>query len=219
MPAHYSILCFSKGEPRSLPGITRSNNSALENKSIQTVDENYCGRSSCVSKRKLLKVKDTRVSTNIWWDIHRLKHNSRKVDHPYQLPPNFIYRLISLFTNEEEIVLDPFNGAGTTTLTAQQLNRKYVGIELSEYYHNITISRHEELELGLNPFRKNYENTPKVKNSRVGRLKRQKYKVSKKILQLEVKNIAQQLGKIPTKKEVADLGKFPIEYYENYFID
>ena len=66
MPAHYSILCFSKGEPRSLPGITRSNNSALENKSIQTVDENYCGRSSCVSKRKLLKVKDTRVSTNIW---------------------------------------------------------------------------------------------------------------------------------------------------------
>ena len=130
-----------------------------------------------------------------------------------------MYRLISLFTNEEEIVLDPFNGTGTTTLTAQQLNRKYVGIELSEYYYNITISRHEELKLKLNPFRKNYENTPKVKNSRVGRLKRQKYKVSKKILQLEVKNIAQQLGKIPTKKEVADLGKFPIEYYENYFID
>lgn len=98
-----------------------------------------------------------------------------------------MYRLISLFTNENEFVLDPFNGAGTTTLTAQQLNRKYVGIELSEYYHNITSQRHNELSSGLNPFRKINDEKPKAKNSRVERLKKQKYEVSKKFYNLKSK--------------------------------
>lgn len=219
MPAHYSILCFSKGKPRPLPGIERKINSALEYKSIQALSEDFCIRPNCISKRKRLKTKDTELTSNIWWDIHRLKHNSRRVDHPCQLPPTFMYRLISLFTNEGEFVLDPFNGAGTTTLTAQQLNRKYVGIELSDYYHNITIQRHKELDLGIDPFRKNNDDYPKAKNSRVERLKKQKYQVSKKVLQLEIRTISAAIGHIPTKEEVKQHSKFPIEYFENYFID
>lgn len=171
-----------------------------------------------MTKRKRLKIQDSEFVSNVWYDIHRLKHNSRRVDHPCQLPPMFMYRLISLFTNEGEFVLDPFNGAGTTTLTAQQLNRKYVGIELSEYYHNITTQRHIELTDGLDPFRKVNDDKPKAKNSPVERLKKQKYEVSKKVLQLEIKNISKQLGHIPTKDEVKQLSKFPIEYFENYFI-
>ncbi len=153
MPSHYSILCFTKGKPRALPGHLRENNSLLEIKAIKSLSENYCIRENCINKRKRFKIKDTELSSNMWWDIHRLKHNSRRVDHPCQLPPMFMYRLISLFTNEGEFVLDPFNGAGTTTLTAQELKRKYVGIELSDYYHNITSQRHKELDLGLDPFR------------------------------------------------------------------
>lgn len=219
MPSHYSILCFSKGSPRPLPGIERKCNSALESKSIQALSEDFCIRPNCISKRKRLKIKDTELTTNIWWDIHRLKHNSRRVDHPCQLPPTFMYRLISLFTNKGEFVLDPFNGAGTTTLTAEQLKRKYVGIELSEYYHYITLQRHVELGLGVDPFRKNNDDYPKAKNSRVERLKKQKYQVSKKVLQLEIRTISTVIGHIPTKEEVKQHSKFPIEYFENYFID
>ena len=129
-----------------------------------------------------------------------------------------MYSLISFFTNENEFVLDHFNGAGTTTLTAEQLNRKYVGIELSEYYHNITTQRHKELDSGLDPFRKNNDDSPKAKNNPVERLKKQKYEVSKTVLQLEVKTISKRLGHIPTKEEVTHLSKFPMEYFENYFI-
>jgi site-specific DNA-methyltransferase (adenine-specific) len=128
-----------------------------------------------------------------------------------------MYRLISLFTYEQESVLDPFNGVGTTTLTAQQLNRKYVGIELSEYYYRIASERHKELESGLDPFGKNAD-IPKAKNSPVERLKKQKYAVSKKLLQLEVKNIATQIGRIPTREDVAQLSKYPLSYYDDYFI-
>lgn len=219
MPSHYSILCFTKGKPRALPGISKSNRSQLENKALETFTENFCIRSNCIAKRKRLKIKDTELVTNIWWDIHRLKHNSRRVDHPCQLPPMFMYRLISLFTNEDEFVLDPFNGAGTTTLTAQRLERKYVGIELSDYYHNITTQRHKELDLGIDPFRKNTNDEPKVKNSRVERVKKQKYQVSKKVLQLEIRTLSKIIGHIPTKEEVVKHSKYPIEYYENYFID
>lgn len=219
MPAHYSVLCFSKGKPRVLPGIERKKNSFLEQKAIESLKENYCIRPNCMSKRQRSKIKDTEFVSNVWHDIHRLKHNSRRVDHPCQLPPMFMYRLISLFTNENEFVLDPFNGAGTTTLTAQQLNRRYVGIELSEYYHGITNQRHIELDVSIDPFRKVNDDRPKAKNSPVERLKKQKYEVSKKVLQLEIKNIYKQLGHIPSKDEVKQLSKFPIEYFEDYFIN
>jgi site-specific DNA-methyltransferase (adenine-specific) len=218
MPAHYSILCFSKGKPISLPAIERKSQTPLEQKAIETLSKNYCTRPNCMTKRKRLKIKDSEFVSNVWYDVHRLKHNSRRVDHPCQLPPMFMYRLISLFTNEGEFVLDPFNGAGTTTLTAQQLNRKFVGIELSKYYDNITKQRHIELSNRLDPFRKVISDKPKAKNSPVERLKKQKYEVSKKVLQLEIKNISKQLGHIPSKDEVKQLSKFPLEYFENYFI-
>jgi site-specific DNA-methyltransferase (adenine-specific) len=219
MPSHYSILCFTKGKARALPAIVRKENSMLESKAVQALSEDFCIRPNCITKRKRLKIRDTDFSSNLWWDVHRLKHNSRRVDHPCQLPPLFMYRLISLFTYENEFVLDPFNGAGTTTLTAQQLNRKYVGIELSEYYHNITSQRHKELDLGIDPFRKNDDEKPKAKNSRVERLKKQKYQVSKKVLQLEVRAISKSIGHLPTKEDVIQHSKYPIEYFENYFID
>lgn len=219
MPAHYSILCFSKGEPRPIPGIIRDKISFVENKSIMSLAESYCLRSACIQQRKYLNNQDTILSSNLWWDIHRLKHNSRRVDHPCQLPPSFMRRLISIFTNEDEIVLDPFNGVGTTSLTAQELGRKYIGIELSDYYHKIAINRHEELSIGLDPFRKNNDISPKAKNSPVARLKKQTYVVPKKVLQLEVKKISTSLGRMPTRDDVIQFSKYPISYFDEYFIN
>ena len=218
MPAHYSVLCFSKGKPRDLPGLARSAHGDLEQRAIASLKEDYCIRAACINKRKKIKIEDTSLTSNLWWDIHRLKHNSRRVDHPCQLPPSFMYRLISLFTNEGEIVVDPFNGAGTTTLTSAQMNRIYVGIELSDYYNTIAQKRHLELEAGLNPFRKT-DDTPKAKNSRVARLKQQKYAVTKKELQLEIREIAKKIHRIPNREDVVKHSKHPIEYFDNYFID
>jgi hypothetical protein len=205
MPANYAILCFSKGRPRSLSSGDRS--------SVLALKEFYCVRNSCIETRENDKV----PVTDLWWDIHRLKHNTRRVDHPCQLPPALMRRLILLFTDENEIVLDPFNGVGTTTLCADQINRKYIGIELSDYYHKIAQKRHKELSQGLNPFRKNCS-TPKAKNNPVPRLKKQKYEVPKKILQLEVKKIAKKIGKLPTRKEVEKYSRYPIKFYDDYFI-
>ena len=217
MPSHYSIICFSKGKPRDLSLISKK--SFLEDKYIKSFSNNYCMRPGCIKERNSLGVNDSEYITNMWWNIHRLKHNSNRADHPCQLPPLFMLRLITLFTNENEIVLDPFNGVGTTTLSAKMLNRKYIGIELSKYYHDIAVLRHQELSNGIDPFRKIINNIPKAKNSRVSRLKKQDYIISKKTLQLEVKSIKNKIGRIPDRTDVIMHSKYPIEYFDNYFID
>ncbi len=218
MPSHYSILVFSKGSPIIYPAFNRDAYSDLEADSLKSLREDYCLRSNCINYRNKNNILDKTPITNLWWDIHRLKHNTRRVDHPTQLPPKLMFRLISLFTNEKEIVLDPFNGSGTSTLSAEILNRKFIGIEKSLNYYSLSLKRHEELRSGIDPFGKQ-NGTPLSKNTYVPRLKKQKYIVSKKILQLDVKEIAKVLGHIPTKEEVEKYSKYPIGYFDNYFIN
>lgn len=218
MPAHYSIVCFTKGKADKIPGLTRNSHSAIEHDSLTTMKEFYCSRVSCINKRRKESINDKELITNLWWDIHRLKHNSRRVDHPTQLPPMFMNRLISLFTNEGDIVLDPFNGSGTTSLCAAKLNRRFFGIELSEKYYKISLNRHAELENGIDPFRKQ-DTTPKAKNSYVQRLRKQKYEVDKKTLQLYIKDLSVKLGRIPTREDVISFNTYPIDYFDSYFIN
>ena len=218
MPAHYGLLSISKGPANPIVHHDQEISPAtLENASM-TLKEWYCVRQSCVKKRNTPTLSARQPITNIWWDIHRLKHNSRRVDHPCQLPPDLMKRLIHTYTNEGDIVLDPFNGAGTTSLVADLMNRRYIGIELSEKYHDITEARHQEIREGIDPFRK-AERKMSAKNSRVARRKKQKYVVSKKVLQLDVKRIAEKLGKKPTKEQVRELSDYPFEHFEDYFID
>lgn len=222
MPSHYTILNFSKGKPRSLPGLighsgkTRPNSASQVFDALKPLADFYCLRSDCIDRRIRNRVNDRSVLTDIWSDIHRLKHNSRRVDHPCQLPPQLMYRLISLFTEESETVLDCFNGAGTTTLSAHQINRNYIGIEASSDYCEIARCRHEEISAGVDPFRK-VDRVLISKNSPVARMPKQKYVVSKKVLQLEVREISKQLGHLPTRQEVSMLSHYPIDYFDKYF--
>jgi site-specific DNA-methyltransferase (adenine-specific) len=222
MPAHYTILCFTKGKARPLPGLTGGTGdfdlpqTAPVFQALAPLEAGYCLRSQCIAQRKKRGLDDRGALSDLWWDIHRLKHNTRRVDHPCQLPPQLLYRLIMLFTEPGDVVLDCFNGAGTTTLAAHQLGRRYLGIELETAYHQLALARHSEIDQGLDPFRKE-ERELTAKNSPVARRKKQKYEVPKKTLQLEVRRVAQLLGHLPTRDEMIAYGDYPIRYYDEYF--
>ncbi len=64
---------------------------------------------------------------------------------PLDLPTWFI----KLFTQEGDIVLDPFVGSGTTGLAAIQLGRKYIGIDTNEEYIELARNRITEIQIGL----------------------------------------------------------------------
>lgn len=217
MPAHYATVCFSKGVARPLPGLSGQAGAPLDQFALTSLRENYCVRSPCIAMRHRARERDREPINDLWSDIHRLKHNSRRVDHPCQLPPSLMRRLIALFTYPDEMVLDPFNGSGTTTLCAEMMRRRYIGIELSQKYHAIAESRHRSLSAGGDPFEK-VGGVPNAKNSRVDRIGGVKYAVPKKTLQLEVRRIAELLGHMPSREELEKHGRYSIRYYDEYFI-
>lgn len=61
--------------------------------------------------------------------------------HPTQKPVATLKTLIEVFTEEGDLVLDPFCGSGSTLLTAKILKRRYLGIELEEQYHAAALKR------------------------------------------------------------------------------
>ena len=58
----------------------------------------------------------------------------KKYDHPAMFPEALAERILKLFSYQNDIILDPFNGAGTTTAVAKRLNRGFLGIDISELY-------------------------------------------------------------------------------------
>ena len=54
--------------------------------------------------------------------------------HPAMFPEELPRRIMKLFSYQGDIVLDPFNGAGTTTLVARRLKRRFIGIDVSPQY-------------------------------------------------------------------------------------
>lgn len=70
---------------------------------------------------------------NARWEIAP-ESKMKEFEHPAMFPEEIPYRLIKLFSYVGNIVLDPFNGVGTTSLVARKLNRNYIGIDISEKY-------------------------------------------------------------------------------------
>lgn len=61
--------------------------------------------------------------------------------HPSPKPKRFIREIIEMFSNENNIVLDPFVGSGSTALACKMINRKFIGFEIVEEYCKIAESR------------------------------------------------------------------------------
>jgi len=67
----------------------------------------------------------------------------REFKHPAVFPEELPLRLLKLFSYKNDIVLDPFNGAGTTSLVALKLGRRFIGIDISEEYCKTALKRIE----------------------------------------------------------------------------
>jgi len=74
---------------------------------------------------------------------------------PEALPEWFI----KLFTKEEDVVLDPFMGSGTTNFVAQRMNRNSIGIEILPEYYNMVKEKIEPTKLILLEPNEEYEST------------------------------------------------------------
>ena len=100
-------------------------------------------------KRANLKGK---MPNDVWNQYSRVcgTFKEREGWHPCQMPENLLARIVAASSNTGDVVLDPFNGSGTTTVVAYQLGRRYVGIDISENYVENARKRLTELEESRN---------------------------------------------------------------------
>ena len=128
LPAHYGILFYTKSqknfkfyEIRMPHKRCRVCNSYLKD---------YGG------KKEQMHPFGPLVS-DVWTDIHRIRHNVRRDKHPCQLPIHLLERIVLMTTDPGDVVLDPFLGTGTTAIAAKALGRHYIGIEVDPFYKKI----------------------------------------------------------------------------------
>ena len=85
--------------------------------------------------------------SNIWTDITiPFWSMSENTDHPTQKPEKLVAKIILANSKIGDIVFDPFLGSGTTSVVAKKFGRKYVGIDIDEFYCCLTEKRLELAE-------------------------------------------------------------------------
>lgn len=71
--------------------------------------------------------------------------SAKKIGHPAPFPEELPYRLIQLYSFENDIILDVFMGAGTTAVAALKSNRKFIGFDTEKKYIDIAKKRIQAL--------------------------------------------------------------------------
>jgi len=88
------------------------------------------------------------------WNIPNVKANHpEKLLHPCQFPIELVERCVFALTDENDIVLDPFSGVGSSMLAALKNNRRAIGCEKEASYVGLAKERVKQLENGSLPYR------------------------------------------------------------------
>lgn len=137
------MFIFSKGKPKTFNPIKDRKNAWAG--SIGSWGNNTTRkRDGSMSKPRAKKViSEYGQRYNIW--IYKTSKNGQEDDiaykHPAIFPSNLVKDHLLSWTNEGDLVYDPFMGSGTTIKKSIELNRQYIGSEISKDYYNITIKR------------------------------------------------------------------------------
>ena len=100
-------------------------------------------KSSVDKRNKLnnLNGKDWIKSTKSYWISEKCVDDKIALKHPAPFMVKDIIKLVSFFTKKKQIVLDPFNGTGTTLLACCRTGRKGIGIDLNKNYNDLAKRR------------------------------------------------------------------------------
>lgn len=143
--AYEPMYILSKGEPDTFNPIMRKcKNGGKAYKAIHR-SMRYEGR----VEYKEGVVNEEVIDYNVW-SIQTAKNrekfitkDTRVIKHPAVFPKELALRHTISWTNEGDIVLDPFMGSGTTGIAAVELGRRFIGCELNEDYFDMASSRIE----------------------------------------------------------------------------
>ncbi len=139
-PSHYSLLYYTKGKPKTF-------------RKIRTPIElcRHCGREvkDYGGHRDAMNPLGVNL-TDVWTDVPPVRHKKFKSEKrsANQLSTKILDRVIEVSTNQYDVVLDPFGGAGTTFAVAERKLRHWIGCEIEPEYVEVIQDRLLSKDIG-----------------------------------------------------------------------
>lgn len=140
------MFILSKNKPKTFNPIMKKNKyvgqNVLRNGNWESKKQNSCWRQREGKK----ECKEFGIMNNIWEYKTGGKHTTiDKIayEHPAVFPEKLAADHIVSWSNEGDIILDPFSGSGTTIKMAIELKRQYIGFEISQKYVELSLKRIE----------------------------------------------------------------------------
>jgi DNA modification methylase len=196
MPAHYALLWFTKPGAKPVCNYAPVGSRARQEYVLPPDSPKYCLRAACIRDRKALGHDEKVELTDIWIDVHRIKHKRDRDAHPCQLPDKLMERILKLATRPGDVVFDPFGGAGTTAIAAAKLGRKFVLAELDPRYVRITNEKLAAMREHADMFGEYAVPRKSVKRKRGD--------VTKKEIESYLQQLAARLSRMPTEADVLE---------------
>lgn len=153
---HEDIIVLSNGQHTYNPQKTKGHKPYVKNKSDADKQQlPYDGYGKFVSQNVASDGERFPNSLLLFdTDVDAIK-NSQDT-HPTQKPVSLMEFLVSTYTNENDIVCDPFLGSGSTAVAAKRLNRNFIGCDINSQYVAIAQNRISMQSLEFAPSAKGY---------------------------------------------------------------
>jgi DNA modification methylase len=134
--------CFilSKGKPKTVNLIRDKPNAWAGTRSWGNATSRLASGELKKADDKTKPIKDVGIRDNIWRINNGAgfgQKNSLAYKHPATMPAELARDHILSWSNEGDLVLDPFSGSGTTARMAFQAERNYIGFEIDEEYYKL----------------------------------------------------------------------------------
>lgn len=146
-PVWEYMFVFSKGKPSTTNLIEDRKNACAGDSLNSCTQREKDGSLQAVSAARVARdrtIKPFGVRFNVWTyscGNGKSTQDAYAFEHPAMYPEKLARDHILSWSNEGDIVLDPFNGSGTTTKMAREMGRRYIGIEVNPEYCEIAKER------------------------------------------------------------------------------
>lgn len=138
------MFVFSKGKPKTFNSLLRERRNKWNDKRTERVKSFTRGKDGEFGEKKKVFLTGKVKRSNVWeYVVGGGNSVAYGTSHPAGFPEKLVEDHILSWSNEEDVVFDPFMGSGTTGVVAHRLNRSFIGIEISEEYVELAAKRIE----------------------------------------------------------------------------
>ncbi len=145
------MFILSKGKPKTIHLIADrinlySGDKVARKSQIREIDGTLSSNSAYRNNKNKI-IKKIGVRNNIWRYSSGKENAKGRLDHPAQFPEQLALDHIISWSNENDVILDPMMGSGTTGVVSVKTGRNFIGCDVSHKYFNMAEKRIHDAQM------------------------------------------------------------------------